>query len=100
MIDRWDMRPYLRRLGDATSQWVNVALANGMTDESLSGRAWRNTALRHAAGKPVKVRWWIVRLLAELLFWPLDKGDHCRLAFEQDIERSALRAQAVRSATG
>lgn len=97
MIDRWDTRPYLQRLGDALSQLANVALANGMTDESLSGRAWRNTAMRAAAGQPVKVRWWIVRLLAELLFWPIDRGDHCRTAFEQDIQRSALRAQAIAS---
>lgn len=95
MIDRWDARPYLQRLGDAISQLANVALANGMPDESLSGRSWRNTALRAAAGLPVKRRWRAVRFAAEVLFWPLDRGDHCRTAFLQDIERSKLRSKAT-----
>ena len=95
MTDRWDARPYLQRLGDATSQWVNVALANGMPDESLSGRAWRNTELRRQAGRRVALRWIVVGTLAELLFWPLDRGHHCRLAFEQDVARSRLRAKSI-----
>lgn len=86
--DRWDDRPYLQRLGDAISQLVNVALANGMPDESISGRAHRNTTMR----VPVKQRWQIVAAVAEVLFWPVDRGQHCRLAYEQDIERSRLRA--------
>ncbi|HAI59341.1 MAG TPA: hypothetical protein DCM32_05630 [Xanthomonadaceae bacterium] len=95
MIDRWDTRPYLQRLGDATSQWVNVALANGMPDESLSGRAWRNTALR----SPPRWQWRIVRTLAEVLFWPIDQGQHCRRAFEQDLARAGRRAAAADNLT-
>lgn len=92
MIDRWDTRPYLQRLGDAVSQFVNVAIANGMPDESLSGRSYRNTTLRAVTGKRVKRRWLAVRYVAEALFWPIDFGNHCRLAFEQDLARSALRS--------
>lgn len=99
MIDRWDTRPYLQRLGDAISQLANVAFSNGMPDESLSGRAWRNTELRARAGLPVADRWLLVRDAAELLFWPIDRGEHCRLAFEQDIRRSALRAESITAVT-
>ena len=95
MTDRWDTRPYLPRLGDALSQFVNVALANGMPDESLSGRAWRNTYIRAKRGQTVKRRWAAVATLAEVLFWPIDRGHHCRLAFEEDVRRSALRAEAI-----
>lgn len=89
--DRWDTRPWLQRLGDAVSQLANVLLLNGMPDESISGRAWRNTALR----RPPRRRWWVARLFAEALFWPIDRGQHCRLAYEQDLARSAQRARAV-----
>ncbi|GIX38016.1 MAG: hypothetical protein KatS3mg127_1255 [Silanimonas sp.] len=85
--DRWDNRPWLQRLGDSVSQLANVLLLNGMPDESISGRAWRNTALR----RPPRRRWWVARLFAEALFWPIDRGQHCRLAYEQDIERARLR---------
>lgn len=95
MIDRWDKRPYAQRLGDALSQFVNVVLANGMPDESLSGRSWRNTAIRAELGLPVKRRWRVVRALAEALFWHSDRGRHCELAFWQDVERSSLRAMAL-----
>jgi hypothetical protein len=32
----------------------------------------------------------------EALFWVLDKGQHCRLAYEQDIERSSRRSEAIK----
>ena len=95
MIDRWDDRQYLQRLGDAVSQLINVALLNGMTDESVSGRAFRNTTLRRHQGKLVTRRWLFLRVAAEVLFWPIDRGDHCRLAYFEDIERSRLRAEAI-----
>ena len=80
--DRWDSRPWIQRAGDALSQLVNVWLANGMPDESLSGRSWRNTELRAAMGLPVAWRWRVVRTIAEILFWPIDRGRHTELAFE------------------
>jgi len=90
VIDRWDLRPYPQRLGDAISQLANVALFNGMTDESLSGRAYRNTAL---ANKP-KLLWRAVAFCAEAFFWPIDRGEHCYRAFWEDIARSRLRSNA------
>jgi hypothetical protein len=91
MPDRWDDRSYLQRLGDSVSQLINVALLNGMPDESVSGRAWRNTAMR----SPPKMRWWLVRVAAEALFYFRDRGEHCRLAYEEDIERMWRRASGL-----
>jgi hypothetical protein len=66
-----------------------------MPDESLSGRAHRNTVLATLKDQPSPLRWWIVAMLAELLFWPVDRGEHCRLAHEQDISRAAARLGAL-----
>lgn len=90
--DRWDKRPYLQRVGDALSQFVNVVLANGMPDESLSGRSYRMTRL---VTEP-KLRWRIVAFFAEVLFWPIDRGEHCEAAFWQDIDRSGVRWRAAK----
>lgn len=93
--DRWDQRPYLQRLGDALSQFANVLLANGMPDESLSGRAHRMTKL---VTEPA-LRWRVVAFLAEVLFWPIDKGEHCEAAFWQDIDRAGVRWRAAKGNT-
>lgn len=90
--DRWDKRPYLQRVGDALSQFVNVVLANGMPDESLSGRSYRMTRL---VTEP-KLHWRIVAFCAEVLFWPIDRGEHCEAAFWQDIDRSGARWRAAK----
>lgn len=89
MLDKWDDRSWLARLGDATSQFFNVLLFNGMPDESISGRSWRNTELKNP---PLK-RWYITRYAAEVLFWFRDRGNHCEAAFYEDIERSRKRAK-------
>ena len=93
--DRWDKRPYLQRVGDALSQFANVLLANGMPDESLSGRAFRMTRL---TTEPA-LRWRLVAFCAEVLFWPLDKGEHCEAAFWQDIDRAGVRWRAAKGNT-
>jgi len=87
--DRWDKRSYLTRLGDATSQWLNVALGNGMPDESLSGRAHRITTLEDSP----PWRWRTVRRIADALFFWQD--EHCAWAFWEDIYRSRSRYQAA-----
>lgn len=95
-MTRWDTRSYIQRLGDSISQFANVLLLNGMTDESISGRSYRNTVLRERKGQPVAWRWRVVRFAAELLFWPIDRGGHTEAAFWQDVERSAARAHISR----
>lgn len=87
--DRWDTRPWIQRLGDATSQFFNVLLLNGMTDESISGRTWRGVNRN-------KRSWKTLHPVIEALFWFIDRGEHCRLAYEQDIERSSKRASAIK----
>jgi len=93
IYDRWDQRSYLVRLGDATSQWFNVAFGNGMPDESVSGRAFRNTTLRKAAGFHVSRRWRLLRRVADALFFWQD--DHSEWAFWEDIYRSRARGRAA-----
>lgn len=93
--DRWDKRSYLQRSGDAISQFANVLFANGMPDESLSGRAFRQTRL---VTEP-KLRWRVVAFFAELLFWFADRGNHCEAAFWQDIDRAGVRWRAAKGNT-
>ncbi|MFK5281875.1 hypothetical protein ACI3PL_20195, partial [Lacticaseibacillus paracasei] len=91
MIKGWDLRGYWNKLGDAISQLAN-ALLGGAPDESLSGRSWRITTLEAENWRTPF--WRFIRAAAELIFWR-QKGNHCRLAFEEDIIRSSLRAQAL-----
>jgi hypothetical protein len=85
-----DRRPYLQRVGDALSQAINVVLLNGDPDESISGRSYRMTALT----TPSRNRWWIARWIAEaVFFW--ERGQHTRLAYEQDLERARVRAAVL-----
>ncbi len=93
--DRWDSRPYAQRVGDALSQFVNVVLADGMPDESLSGRAFRMTRFTTSP----KLRWRVVPFVAEVLFYPVDKGEHCEAAFWQDIDRAGVRWRAAKCNT-
>jgi hypothetical protein len=92
MIKGWDNRSYFGKLGDAISQLGN-ALIGGAPDESLSGRSWRETELEDQDWNTSF--WRLIRFAAEAIFYWRDKGNHCRLAFEEDIIRSSLRAQAL-----
>lgn len=83
---RWDQRSYLVRIGDSISQLINVVLLNGMPDESVSGRSYRNYKMLNIK------RWAVMYYLAEALFYVRDRGDHCRLAFIEDIDRSRMRS--------
>lgn len=72
-----DQRLWIKRLGDATSQWFNVALWNGDPNECISGRSWRE-------GR--KIRIWIDRL-----FRLFGDKDHCRRAYQKDNEWAFYR---------
>ena len=93
LFDRWDKRSYLVRLGDVTSQWFNVALFNGMPDESISGRSYLNTTIREEVGGYVKNRWIFLNWAANLLFFR--QKNHTQLAYYEDIQRSAHRARHI-----
>lgn len=79
----FDQRSWGQRLGDATSQWANVAFLNGQPDESISGRSWR--LRRHRF-------WRVMGRCANALF---RDPEHCRLAYEQDLMRARIRARTV-----
>jgi hypothetical protein len=65
-LNRW------HRIGDATSQWLNVFLFNGDPNESISGRSYR---------EGWRAKWWIDSALG---------FGHCRGAFVADLERAKL----------
>lgn len=70
---------YLMRVGDATSQWINVALLGGMNpNESVSGRAWR----LHTESNAWNVT---MRVIDTVFFW---QDQHCKAAFSRDFQRA------------
>jgi hypothetical protein len=73
------MKQYLLRVGDATSQWLNVVLLLGANpNESISGRSYR---LRRCAG------WKYARVCIDALFSPFEK-DHCKASYDADLMRA------------
>jgi len=70
---------YFIHAGDATSQWINVVfLFSDNPNESISGRCWR---LRH------RVQWGMLRVAIDFIFSSF-QDDHCRKAYEADVERA------------
>jgi hypothetical protein len=67
------MTARLIRLGDATSQWLNVLLLNGDPNHSISGDAYRFRRER-------------LRLAIDWLFSPWE-AEHCRNAYEHDVSK-------------
>jgi len=68
-----NLRPnYFIRVLDATSQWINTVLLNGDANESISGRAFRES-------------WSIEKNINKLVFW---EADHCKIAYYTDLARA------------
>ena len=59
-------------------QWINAALFNGWADETISARAYRNSA----QGKPK----WVMfeRWINRLFFW---QHKHCEQSYRMEVER-------------
>ena len=75
----WLILHYFVRVGDATSQLLNVTFLLGTNaNESISGRSWR---LRHRIG------WSQARFAIDLLFCPVQQY-HCQTAHENDLARA------------
>ena len=71
---------YFIRIGDATSQLLNVLIFLGENpNESISGRSWR---LRQ------KWFWGKMRILVDWLFSPIE-ADHCERSHINDVARAA-----------
>jgi hypothetical protein len=62
------------RLGDATSQWLNVLIFNGDPNHSVSGDAYRYNRVK-------------LRRFIDILFAPFEE-DHCRKAYENDVSKA------------
>jgi hypothetical protein len=76
-----ELSAYLLRVGDATSQWINVVILLGPNpNESISGRAYR---LRR------QVVWKQVRVCIDILFLPFEKN-HCKASYDADLKRAAI----------
>lgn len=78
------MRPYLIRLGDWLSAGFNVLVLNGSTDESTSGRAYREAVINDK-------RHWLMLLQAIDALFALYEQEHCRKAYLADLERCRAR---------
>jgi len=70
---------YLIRVGDATSQWVNVVLLWSQNpNESISGRAYRLQDKSRA--------WAAARVIIDtVIFW---EDKHCKLSYLADYRRA------------
>jgi hypothetical protein len=70
------MMNYFIRIGDATSQLLNVMfLLSQNPNESISGRCYR---MRH------KKQWKIAMTVIDFLFSPIEVG-HCQKAYDNDV---------------
>lgn len=86
MADLTAPRPgRLLRLAALASQAGNVIFFDGSSDETISGRAWREGEL---GGDPV----WRRRrqLIDRVFFLLLRQPDHCRQSHQRDIEFALL----------
>ena len=63
----------LTRLGDATSQWLNVLIFNGDPNYSISGDAYRFKRER-------------LRRIIDWIFHPWEP-EHCRTSHENDVAK-------------
>ena len=71
---------YLIRVGDATSQWLNVVLLLSQNpNESISGRAYRMQNVWF---------WDKMRIIIDWLASPLE-ADHCKKAYDADVSKAA-----------
>ncbi len=84
------MRPRWIRIGDCLSQAWNVIRHNGDPDESTSGRSYREGFLE---GDPA----WQRRMRRIDWFFNFFESEHCRKAYEADIERAVRRLRNGRS---
>lgn len=74
------LKDYVYRVGDATSQLVNVTLLFGMNpNESISSRSYRLRA---------NPAWNSARVTIDLLFRLAEK-EHCKSAYLRDLKRAS-----------
>ena len=79
-------RNYFIKVGDSLSQLLNTVILNGDSDESVSGRSFKNGVLLG------KKNWYYVMKSIDFLFFLIEK-DHCKKAFFSDLYRLERRLQ-------
>jgi hypothetical protein len=68
-----ELRPnYFVRALDATSQWLNTILLNGNANDSISGRAFKES-------------WDSEKFINKIVFW---EPEHCKIAYYSDLARA------------
>lgn len=79
-----EIKRRLWNLGIAVDQLVHVVITLGHAspDETLSAAAWRLEQKGALAGK-------VLRPIIDAVFWVFER-DHCRLAFEAEMNRAHL----------
>lgn len=69
-------------IGDALSQLLNTVFLRGEANESLSRRCHRRVVMEKTEHRG----WKVARLVINgVFFW---QNDHCKLAYEKDLERA------------
>lgn len=88
-MKKFDNRHYILRAGDLLSQALNTIVFNGQTDESTSGRSYRQGEL---GGK----RNW--QLMQNFVDWLLGyfEDEHCKKAYLADLERAEERLRQAK----
>lgn len=69
------MIEYVIRIGNSLSQFANVVFWLGYSDESISGRAYRED------------RTWLVRFINAVFFW---QENHCEQSYYNDLSYAGM----------
>ena len=84
-VDYRNYKTYVNRVGGVLSRVANVIFLNGNPAESISGRSFRMFNERPASSGRRR----LVKFIDALFF--LQGKEHCRKAYEEDIEYAQYR---------
>ncbi|MCG5538939.1 hypothetical protein [Halorhodospira sp. 9622] len=83
-----ELRPWWRRIGDASSRFGN-ALIGGSPAETISGRAYREA-------KAGSIRWQRIKVWIDRVFKLFGERAHCRRTHQRDLEVAKGLLEAYR----
>lgn len=72
---------YLKRIGVASSQWLNVAVLNGKPVDRLASRAYKKAVY----DAPQSSLW---GFFMRAINWSMDDKDYCRKAYIDSISKA------------
>lgn len=79
-----DPRPWWVSSGDAFSQWINATFLKGHSNESVSGRCWREVTYNHRKGF-----WLFMHDTINSFAILFGDFDHCKKAYDSDVTQAA-----------